>query len=212
MWFGYPNDVPVTGDWDGSGKTQIGVWRPSNATWYLGDAGGFSKTSVAFGQTGDIPITGDWTGSGITQLGVYDPVHAAFYLREVPPAPPAPVVTVPVTTPVPTPPPGTRRHPRVRVTIRISWTYDHAHTRIHRVRMSRLPRGARVTVRCTGRGCPLTTRSAVAGHVGKLVTRLRGTTYRVGDRIFITITAPGRVAERAVVRIRNGRKPLAALL
>lgn len=78
--------------------------------------------------------------------------------------------------------------------------------------MSRLPRGARVTVRCTGRGCPLTKRSALARHVGTLVTRLQGTIFRAGDRIFITITAPGRVAERAVVTIRNGRKPLAALL
>ncbi|MFZ1994541.1 MAG: hypothetical protein WAU75_10550, partial [Solirubrobacteraceae bacterium] len=38
--FGNAGDVPVTGDWDGSGRTQIGVYRPSDATFYLGDAGG----------------------------------------------------------------------------------------------------------------------------------------------------------------------------
>ena len=35
LTYGNPNDVPITGDWNGSGKTQIGVYRPSNDTFYL---------------------------------------------------------------------------------------------------------------------------------------------------------------------------------
>jgi len=117
-----------------------------------------------------------------------------------------------VATPLPTPPRGTGRHPRVRVTITISWTYNRARTRIHRLQMSRLPRGATVTIRCTGRGCPLKRRSAKARHVKLLERRLQGTTYPAGDRLWITISAPGRVSERALVTIRSGRLPRASLL
>jgi hypothetical protein len=49
-------------------------------------------------------------------------------------------------------------------------------------------------------------------HVRLLQRRLQGTTYRADDRILITISAPGRVAERALLTIRNGRLPRAALL
>jgi hypothetical protein len=216
LTYGDLNDVPITGDWNGSGKAQIGVYRPSNATFYLGDVNGLAPTAIHFGDSGDVPITGDWNGSGKTQIGVYRPSNRTFYLREVtpppPPPPPPPVVTAPVTVPLPTPARGTRRHPHVRVTIRISWTYNRARTRIHRVQMSRVPRGARITVRCTGRGCPVKQRTARARHLRGLERRLAGSLYRAGDLILITIAAPGHVSERALVKIRNGRLPVAALL
>ncbi|MFZ1994511.1 MAG: hypothetical protein WAU75_10395, partial [Solirubrobacteraceae bacterium] len=212
--FGNAGDVPVTGDWDGSGRTQIGVYRPSDATFYLGDVGGVARTVIPLGDPGDIPITGDWTGAGITQIGVYRPSDDTFYLREVPRPPPAtaPVVSVPVTASLPTPPRGSRRHPRVRVRIRISWTWNHARTRMHHLQVGKLPHGAKITVKCSGRGCPMTRRSAKARHLGVLVHRLQGTTYLAGDLILITITAPGHVSERALVEIRNGRLPIAALI
>lgn len=172
---------------------------------------------LTFGNPNDVPITGDWDGSGKTQIGVYRPSTRTFYLREVtPPAPPPPppIVTTPVTVPLPTPPRGTRRHPAVRVLIKISWTWTRTRTstRIHRVIVGKLPRRATITLKCSGRGCPIKKRSAKAAHVGVFAHRLIGTNYRAGDRVFITVSAPGRVAERAVVTIRDGRKPLAALL
>ena len=36
---------------------------------------------------------------------------------------------------------------------------------------------------------------------------LAGQRYRAGDRLFVTVRAPGLIAERAVITIRNGRKP-----
>ena len=212
LTYGNPNDLPITGDWNGSGKTQIGVYRPSDRTFYMGDVNGVSYASLTYGNPNDVPITGDWNGSGRTQIGVYRPSNDTFYLREVALPPPPPVATAPVTVPVPTPPPGTRRHPRVRVKITISWTYNRARTRLHRIQMSRLPRGARVTVTCAGHGCPLKRRSAKAAHVKLLERRLQGTTYRAGDRLGITVSAPGRVSERARLTMRNGRLPRAALL
>ena len=71
--YGSPGDVPVAGDWDGSGITRIGVFRQGK--WYL-DMDGNGKWSqgdvvVEFGEPGDRPIVGDWTGDGISKLGVY---------------------------------------------------------------------------------------------------------------------------------------------
>jgi hypothetical protein len=78
--FGLSTDIPVTGDWDGSGHTKIGVYH--KGTWYLDtngdgmfDAG---DTVYQFGLPGDIPVTGDWDGSGRTKIGVYH--NGTWYL------------------------------------------------------------------------------------------------------------------------------------
>jgi hypothetical protein len=34
-YFGHPDDLPVVGDWDGTGKVRIGVFRPSTGKWRL---------------------------------------------------------------------------------------------------------------------------------------------------------------------------------
>ncbi len=65
--FGGPGDLPVTGDWTGTGRTAIGIFRPSDRTWILdlNDNGRFDECSVdrcvpTFGAVGDLPITGAW--------------------------------------------------------------------------------------------------------------------------------------------------------
>lgn len=71
--FGNATDLPIVGDWDGSGKKRIGIFR--NGTWILDindngiiDAG--DKT-VVFGQAGDVPVVGDWSGTGRIALGLF---------------------------------------------------------------------------------------------------------------------------------------------
>jgi hypothetical protein len=65
--FGSPGDQPVIGDWHGSGKSSIGVFRPSTGEWFLdfNDNGTWdgcdSDLCVAsFGAEGDIPVVGKW--------------------------------------------------------------------------------------------------------------------------------------------------------
>src|ERR1700742_1771258 len=78
--WGNPGDVPLAGDWDGSGKWQIGAYRPSNETFYLGDDNGGADQALTLGNPGESPITGDWNGSGKTQIGAWRPSNATFYL------------------------------------------------------------------------------------------------------------------------------------
>lgn len=71
--FGLATDLPVVGDWDGTGRKRIGIFR--NGTWILdmdgsGAIDSNSKT-VSFGQAGDIPVVGDWLGTGRIALGLF---------------------------------------------------------------------------------------------------------------------------------------------
>jgi hypothetical protein len=84
--FGITGDIPITGDWDNNGVTDIGVFRPSTHLFYLdynGNGvwnGAVTDHSYDFGITGDIPITGDWNNNGITEIGVFRPSTHLFYL------------------------------------------------------------------------------------------------------------------------------------
>ena len=65
--FGRAGDVPVTGDWDGTGRSNVVVWRPSTGQWFLdyNGNGTWDGCSVdicvaGFGVRGDIPVVGKW--------------------------------------------------------------------------------------------------------------------------------------------------------
>ncbi len=58
-------DLPVCGDWNGDGKDEIGVYRPSELRFYLDSNGSKSLTaddltSGPFGLAGDLPVAGRW--------------------------------------------------------------------------------------------------------------------------------------------------------
>ena len=65
--FGMAGDVPVSGDWDGTGISKIGVFRPSTGEWLLDlngngqwDGSGLDLYVSGYGQEGDIPVVGRW--------------------------------------------------------------------------------------------------------------------------------------------------------
>jgi hypothetical protein len=83
--FGRVGDEPLVGNFvfdqnQGSFDT-IGVYRPSNHTFYIDGA---SPAGLSFGQTGDIPLVGNWTGSSQgDSIGVYRPSNETFYLLDL---------------------------------------------------------------------------------------------------------------------------------
>jgi hypothetical protein len=49
-------DKPLKGDWDGDGRNDIAVWRPSTGDWWVLRSADTSLLAVHWGQSGDIPI------------------------------------------------------------------------------------------------------------------------------------------------------------
>jgi pseudomonalisin len=88
---GLPGDIPVVGDWNGTGFSKVGIFR-QGFLWILNTTGTgvFSSSDAVFGFGGltgcrtlpypynvepagscDIPVVGDWNGSGTSKVGVF---------------------------------------------------------------------------------------------------------------------------------------------
>ena len=62
---------PARYDFDGDGKADIGVFRPSDGNWFILNSGDSSFSIFHFGQNGDKPVAGDYDGDGKTDAAIY---------------------------------------------------------------------------------------------------------------------------------------------
>ena len=70
--------VPTKFDYDGDGKSDVSVFRPSNGAWYLNQSSaGF--TGAAFGVSSDKIVPADYDGDGKTDIAVYR--NGSWYLQ-----------------------------------------------------------------------------------------------------------------------------------
>jgi serine-aspartate repeat-containing protein C/D/E len=74
--FGLKGAIPIVGDWDGDGVSEIGVFY--NGQWFL-DLNGNGQWDpedlwAQLGHAGDIPVVGDWDGDGKDDIGIFGPM------------------------------------------------------------------------------------------------------------------------------------------
>lgn len=73
--FGVPGGIPVSGDWNGDGISQLGVFKDGH--WFL-DLNGNGRWDegdmwAKLGGEGDLPVVGDWNGDGKDDIGIFGP-------------------------------------------------------------------------------------------------------------------------------------------
>jgi hypothetical protein len=84
--FGITEDIAAPGDYNGDGRTEYGVFRPSTGIWYNSTTAfpnvPSSFESVKWGVSGDIPVQGDYDGDTITDRAVFRPSEGKWYVRK----------------------------------------------------------------------------------------------------------------------------------
>ena len=79
--WGAKGDIPISGDFDGDGKSDLAIWRPSTGVWWWvsSQSGDSLYYTYQWGVQGDIPIVGDYDGDGKADYAIWRPSTATWY-------------------------------------------------------------------------------------------------------------------------------------
>jgi hypothetical protein len=72
-----PNKAPF--DYDGDGKADLSVFRPSAASWYISNSSNNAFIATQFGAMGDLIAPADFDGDGKTDICVFRPADGGWY-------------------------------------------------------------------------------------------------------------------------------------
>jgi hypothetical protein len=77
-----PGSQPAA-DFDGDGKTDLPVYRPSTGTWFTQNSSGSpAYTASTWGTSGDIPVPANYFGVGTSQNAVFRPSTGTWYIQD----------------------------------------------------------------------------------------------------------------------------------
>ena len=68
------------GDFDGDGKTDITVFRPSTGNWHTVRSSTGTPIAFNWGDSADRPLVGDFDGDGKTEVAVFRPSNGTWYI------------------------------------------------------------------------------------------------------------------------------------
>ena len=68
----------LAGDYDGDGKDDFAIYRPSDGSWWFIDSSTGATRTFVFGGPGDIPVPGDYDGNGTTDVMVWNAYRATW--------------------------------------------------------------------------------------------------------------------------------------
>jgi len=104
----------------------------------------------------------------------------------------------------------------LRSLVSTNWQFGRTFTRVRALIVRNAPAGARIAVRCKGRGCPFkgTRRATVRRALAPLSLRrlFRQAKLRAGTRVTVAVTAPQFVGRTYTYRLRNGQLPATSII
>ena len=72
--------TPRSGDFDGDGRADTTVFRPSTGVWHTMRSTTGTPTAFAWGNASDKPVVGDFDGDGQTDIAVFRPSNGTWYI------------------------------------------------------------------------------------------------------------------------------------
>jgi hypothetical protein len=80
---GQTGDLPAAADFDGDGRTDLAVFRPSTGAWIIRDSITLQTRTVQWGGLNtDVPVPADYDGDGKADIAFWRPHNAYWYVLQ----------------------------------------------------------------------------------------------------------------------------------